>query len=359
MVISDFSPADSTLWTDLIHNRLNFKWYPNDNFTAYFDIRTRLYYGDYVKLIPNFGEQLSSTEDFFDWSWLIIGDEDAVFQENNVLLHTVIDRAYMEWQKSDWNIRVGRQRINWGVNLVWNPNDLFNAFSYVDFDYEERPGSDAIRIQKYTGFASSFDFAANIADDLDNFVASSRWATNKWNYDFQTIAGFARNDLALGGAWAGNIKAAGFKGEFTYFIPVNNNPENHAFVGTLSYDIIFKSELYFNSAYLFNSDGETDLGLEGFLGLYDRSLTARNLSPYKHSIFLQLMYPVHPLMNIGLATMFFPGSKGLFINPVITFSLLQNLDFDVIGQLYYDVDPRDENWKAISKVFYYRLKWSF
>ena len=26
MVITDFSPFDSTLWTNLTHNRLNFKW---------------------------------------------------------------------------------------------------------------------------------------------------------------------------------------------------------------------------------------------------------------------------------------------------------------------------------------------
>ena len=30
--------------------------------------------------------QLSATEDFFDWSWLLIGDEDALFQQDIVLL---------------------------------------------------------------------------------------------------------------------------------------------------------------------------------------------------------------------------------------------------------------------------------
>ena len=52
------------------------------------------------------------------------------------------------------------------MNLVWNPNDLFNAFSFVDFDYEERPGSDALRIQKYTGY-----FHANIVGLRDDVEA--------------------------------------------------------------------------------------------------------------------------------------------------------------------------------------------
>ena len=34
----------------------------------------------------------------------------------------------------------GRQRINWGQTFVWNVNDVFNAYSYFDFDYKERPG---------------------------------------------------------------------------------------------------------------------------------------------------------------------------------------------------------------------------
>ena len=360
MLISDFSIDDNALWTNLLHNRLNFKWYPNDNLTGYFELRTRLYYGDYVEVFPYFGQQLSSTEDFFDLSWLIIGDENALFQEDNILLHTMIDRFYLEWEKNDWEVSVGRQRINWGVNLVWNPNDLFNAFSYVDFDYEERPGSDALRIQKYTGFASSIDMAVKAADDLEDFVAAGRWATNKLGYDMQLIGGFARNDVTLGGAWAGNIKTSGFKGEFTYFIPVNDNPENNAFVGTLTYDHVFRSQLYLMLSYLYNSNGAYELGPEGFAKLFiDRALTARDLSPYRHSAFAQVMYPFHPLVNGGLGLMYFPWNKGLFFNPVVTISALQNLDFDFIAQIYFDEDPISGDWKSLSEIVYYRVKWSF
>jgi hypothetical protein len=362
MVISDFSPDDSTLWTNLVHNRMNLKWYPNDNLSGYFELRTRFYYGDYVEIFPGFASQLSATEDYFDLSWLIIGDEDALFQEDPVLLHTMIDRFYLEWQKNDWAIKAGRQRINWGVNLVWNPNDLFNAFSFVDFDYEERPGSDALRIQKYTGFASSIDVAVKAADDLDDFVAAGRWSTNKGGYDLHLLGGFARNDVTIGGAWAGNLNTAGFKGEFTYFLPVNDNPRNNAFVGTLTYDYVFKSELYFMASYLYNSDGNYKLGPEGFAKLFtDRALTARDLSPYRHSSLVQVMYPFHPLVNGGLAVMYFPWNKGLFLNPVVTVSILQNFDFDLVGQIYFDEDPdpNSDAYKSLSEVLYYRLKWSF
>jgi hypothetical protein len=351
MVITDFYISDNTLWTNLVHNRLNFKWYPNDKFSAFVEVRNQWYTGDYVKIILGFEDQIGGSEDFFNLSWTVASNE------NNVL-HTMIDRIYVEYQSNDWNVRLGRQRINWGVSMIWNPNDLFNAYSYVDFDYEERPGSDALRIQKFTGFASSFEVAVNLADSLGSWVGATKWATNKWNYDFQVIGGLVKKDVAIGGAWAGNIKQGGFKGEFTYFIPVAGNDKNHAFVGTLSYDYSFKNSLYFNVSYLFNSDGALDLGSAGFIDFYYGELTARNLSPYMHSTFIMASYPFHPLINGSLAVMNFPGNKSMFVNPTVTFSLLEYLDLDLTGQVFYGEDLSGD-FKSLSKVLYTRLKWSF
>jgi len=351
LVITDFTPSDSTLWSNLIHNRLNFKWYPNDKFSTIVEIRTQWYTGDYVKLIPGFENQIGATEDYFDLSW-------TVFSNENNVLHTMVDRAYLEYQSNDWNARLGRQRINWGVSVIWNPNDLFNTYSYVDFDYEERPGSDTLRIQKYTGFASSFEVAANIADSLGSWVGAAKWSTNKWNYDFQVIGGLARKDLSIGGAWAGNIKLGGIKGEITYFLPVAGSTKNNAFVGTFTYDYSFKSSLYINVSYLYNSDGALDLGSGGFAEFYFGELTARNLSPYMHSFFLLATYQFHPLILGSLAIMYFPGNTTLFINPTLTFSLLNNLDLDFTGQGFYGNNLAGD-FRSISNVLYTRLKWSF
>ena len=351
MVITDFSLSDSVLWTNLIHNRLNFKWYPNDKFSAFVEFRTQWYTGDYVKIIPGFENQIGAAEDFFDLSWTVVSNEYNV-------LHAMVDRVYLEYQSNDWNARLGRQRINWGVSMIWNPNDLFNAYSYVDFDYEERPGSDALRIQKFTGFASSVEVAANLADNLGSWVGAAKWAINKGGYDFQVIGGFAKKDVAFGGAWAGNIKRGGLKGEFTYFIPVAGNTKNNAFLGTFSYDYSFKNNLYFNVSYLYNSDGALDLGSGGFIDFYFGELTARDLSPYMHSAFLLSTYPIHPLITGALAIMSFPGNKSLFINPTVTISLLSNLDLSITGQIFYGENIAGD-FKSLSRVLYTRLKWSF
>ena len=77
------------------------------------------------------------------------------------------DRLFIEWNKEKWNIRIGRQRINWGINLAFNPNDIFNAYNFLDFDYEERPGVDAARVQYYYGSFSGLDLVTVSYTHLD------------------------------------------------------------------------------------------------------------------------------------------------------------------------------------------------
>jgi hypothetical protein len=218
--------GDSSLFQNLVHNRLNFAWYPNKEFTVFLEVRSRFLTGDYVRKIPGYATIVDSNNDYVDMSANMVESKSAIF-------NVMADRAYVQWTKNNWDIKAGRQRINWGVNLAWNPNDLFNAYSYFDFDYEERPGSDAVRISYYTGVASSVEVAAKMADDADHFVGAGMWKINKWNYDIQFLGGIAQGDLALGTGWAGNLGNAGFKGEFTFFQNMIDTDTNFTYVQAL------------------------------------------------------------------------------------------------------------------------------
>ncbi len=343
---------DSTTFDNLIHNRLNFKWFTSNNFTIYFEVRNRLFAGDLVRTVPGYENAVDMNNDYLDLS--LQGPENKSW-----LFQTMIDRAYMEWYTGDWEIRVGRQRINWGVNLVWNPNDLFNAYSFFDFDYEERPGSDAIRIKKYTGFASSFELAANVNDDFDKVVMAGMWKVNKWGYDFQVLGGKAREDLTLGLGWAGNLKDAGLKGEVTWFYPyTDKNRLSTALLASLSVDYSFENSLYLQGSVLYNSEGSDVESLDGLGFSNTGQLTARDLSPFQYSTFLQVNYSFHPLISGGLSTIFYPGKRNaLFLNPGATFSLKPNLDLDLIGQLYFD--EFNNEYMALARLIYARVKWSF
>ncbi len=140
-----------------------------------------------------------------------------IFNEKSFFLNSTIDRAYVQYTHQNFVATVGRQRINWGQSFVWNPNDIFNVQNYFDFDYIEKPGSDAVRLQYYTGYASDAELAAKLDQDK-RLTAAGYFRFNDWNYDFQVLGGlFAGEDLMAGLGWSGSVKGAGFRGETSYF----------------------------------------------------------------------------------------------------------------------------------------------
>lgn len=338
--------SQSILVDNLLHNRLNFKWYIQDHWTVTAEARNRVFYGQVVQASPNYAEFIQ-TDDFFDWSVNWVDD-------NAVVVHSVLDRAHVTYSNNNWDIRIGRQRVNWGINTVWNPNDLFNAFSYVDFDYEERPGSDAIRIQRYYGFANKVEVAAKLSDSLDAAVIAGLWGFNKGQYDFQVLGGIARGDVTLGMGWAGNIKTAGFKGEITYFHPYRQLADQPGQLSlTLSLDYTLANGTYLMWSGLYNSTGTTN-PQAGFLNF---SPSAKALSPFQYNLFAMASRPLSPILNASLAAIYAPGNHTTFINPGLTLSVATNWDLDVLGQFLFD--EGDGAFSPSIYLVFTRLKWSF
>ena len=169
---------------NLIHNRLNFKAYVNSRITFATELRNRLFIGDMVRSGPTYAEMTADDPGWIDMSWNILN-------QPSFFLNTTIDRLWADFNYGKVQARIGRQRINWGQTLVWNPNDIFNAYSFFEFDYIERPGSDAIRIQYYPTFSSAVDLA--IKADYDNRVtAAALYRFNKWGYDIQFLSEIGR-----------------------------------------------------------------------------------------------------------------------------------------------------------------------
>jgi hypothetical protein len=205
-------------WTidNLIHNRLNFKWNnKSDNFKAALELRNRLIIGESASTIPGYAKMIDTDNGFVKLS-------DNLLNGNSYVLNSKIDRAYIDYTKDKFQVTIGRQRINWGQCFTWNPNDLFNAYSFFDFDYVEKPGSDAIRLQYYTSNTSTLEFAIK-EDNNHNVTSAFLYRFDKWNYDIQFLGGILNEqDYVIGTGWSGNIKGASFRGEISYFQPKHN-----------------------------------------------------------------------------------------------------------------------------------------
>ncbi|MGQ7870712.1 hypothetical protein [Sunxiuqinia sp. sy24] len=342
--------GSDALVANTFHNRLNFKWYASTQLTAVVEMRNRILFGNLVKQYPAYQSVVDVDNGYLDLSFV-------PFEGKGWFMHSFFDRASLDWVSGNWQIRLGRQRINWGVNLVWNPNDVFNSFSYFDFDYEERPGTDALRIQYYTGMTSSAELVYQLGENADDMALAGLYRFSQWDYDFQFIGGWVGTDYMLGAGWAGDIKGAGFRGEITHFKPRQEDSGSEtATVASISVDYTFPGSLYIHSGILYNSHGTTGKagGLDPF---FNNKLSAKYLSLARYSLFGQCSYPVTPLLSVDLSSILNPSDGSWYIGPTASYSLQNNLELMATGQLFFGEEGTE--FGEIGKLLFARLKWSF
>ena len=335
-----------------VHNRFDLNYYPTEKLSFGIGMRNRLMWGYQVMKDPNFESRLSRNQGFVDLSYFYWNSDDIV-------LHTIFDRAWAQWESQKWIIRLGRQRINWSVNTVWNPNDIFNQYNYLDFDYEERPGSDALRVQYFPNFSSSLELAFSPAEDFDQSVGALLYKFNRWNYDFQFLGGYYKEDAVVGTGWAGNLWTAGLKSELSYYIPLTDRTENNLSFST-SVDYQFSNGLYVMLSYLYNGLGSETLNLQDLSQLNSSTQSAKNLFFFEHTLFNSYQFTITPLFSVNLATMVTPDADNFILFPSLSYSLTENLDALLAAQYFITENPwEDQNVEWMTAVVFGRLKWSF
>ena len=347
-------PDEAWIMDGLFHNRLNFNWYGGEHFSASMQFRNRLMYGETLRLIPGYIDNFDKSDGLFDLSVNLLSGESYV-------LNSTIDRLWFQYTREGFSATLGRQRINWGQTFVWNVNDVFNVYSYFDFDYEERPGSDAARIQIYPNYTSTIDLAVKV-DSAHMVTAAAMYRFNVLSYDIQFLAGILNEEDYLGGiGWSGNIGGAGFRGEATYFHPKHHfNDTSGMFMGSVGIDYTFPNTLMLQGEYLYSSNPFTSD--YGFIDFYSGPLTVKQLAFTEHSIFASGSYQVTPLFFASLSGMYFPEMKGFFVGPNLSYNILSNLDLSFFLQ-YFNIEQdhiiTGHKYRQRITLWFLRLKWNF
>lgn len=354
MQTNTFANLD-TIYTDhLIHNRLNFKAFISNEITLVAEMRNRLFYGELIKLQqPFYADLLSQDNGIVDLSWVLVN-------KKSLILHSTIDRLNVAYSKGKWDINVGRQRINWGINLAWNPNDLFNVYNFADFDYTERPGADAIRVQYYKSALSSFDLAIKPSKAKDRWVGSLLYKFNKKNYDFQVLGGVYEKDWSIGGGLAGNIKNVGLKGEATYFHPQVNFIDTSGIMNaSISLDYAFANSLYFNVGILYNTNGINNISGINSTGLFSstQELSVKSIMPSRYSYFVQTSGAFNPALNGSFSFIYLQGLNVLFSMPSIAYVINESWDVNLVGQILFS--ELQSSFKNTSNSVFLRFQYSF
>ena len=200
-------PQDQWLWENTVQNRLNLEFWPTPWLNGSVQMRNRFISGNTILKFPGYGEGLKGDMGLVDLSW---ASEGSLGDSAGYVLTSTIDRLWLQFTFGNLEVKAGRQRINWGQTFVWNPNDIFNSYSYFEVDYPERPGSDAIRLSYYTGYSSTIELAAKL-DSASKVTAAAYFRFNTLGFDVQLLGGIYREtDLVLGTGWSGNLGSAAY-----------------------------------------------------------------------------------------------------------------------------------------------------
>lgn len=335
---------------NVVHFRVNTKWYPVEIMSVEAAERLRLFSGS--TLFPDSlfgGEGMLSGKDrgYVDltdaWPSVLFGD---------------IDRANLGFSPGNFIFTLGRQRINWGTNFIWNPNDWYNTYNFLDFDYEERPGTDALRIQYFTGATSVAELALQAAKKQRDRTLAAMYRFNIFNYDLQFQGGLSGNDAAAGFSWAGQIGGAGFRGEASFYYPVLDSDEKDEYVKTVagvSIDYTFPNSLFLHGEALYNRYGTR--GDIPFSTNIFSDVSARNLLPSRFGLFAEASYIFTPLLTGSLAASMNPDDFSFYFAPGVQWSVFQNLDFSAVAQLFFGEDRT--LYGNSDHLLAFTFRWSF
>ena len=343
---------DSIITDNLIHNRVRLKWDVTKRLQSVFEVRNRIFYGEATRLNPYLGESLNDDLGQIDLSFVPLN-------KNSLVIHSILDRAYLKYIQDKWELRLGRQRINWGVNLAFNPNDLFNAYSLVDFDYQERPGADAIRFQYFASDLSSVEFAVQPSSEIDSSIIAGLWKFNKWKYDFQLLAGNYYEDFIVGSAWAGNVKDMGFKTEVSYFHSKYNFADTSGAISlSTTLDYSFKNGIYINGSMLYNSLGiDRPLNSNNLFQAFIGDISAKSLMPSKWTYFGQVSGAFNPALNGSMSVFYMQGINLLLLMPSIIYNISDNWELMITAQSAFG--EINSKFSASGTGLFLRLMYSF
>ncbi len=349
-------PNKSILWESLLHNRLNFDYHAGKQISFALQVRNRLIAGDRIKM-DYFGDYKKSVAADAGIADLSVN----LFSGGSYVFNTSVDRLWMKYARNKLEITLGRQRINWGQTFVWNPNDWFNNYSFFDVDYVERPGSDALRIQYYTGALSAVEGVIKM-DSTHHVTLAGLYKTNLRQFDLQFLGGIlSGEDLALGFGWSGGLGPVGFRGEMSYLHPATHVTDTTGlFFLSVAFDYTFSNSLMLQ-AEGFYSQQRSGAGEETFTQFYTRPSSVKYLSFTEFSFYLQAGYPITPLLNGSLALLYFPQVKGYYLGPALTYSLGNNLELALFLQYFSGEFPNLSgiHEKQNFTMGFGRVKWNF
>ena len=213
---------------------------------------------------------------------------------------TDLYRAYVQYNNTQTQITLGKQRIPFGVGRIWNPIDIFNPIDFTSIETDIRKGVDALRVEHSLGDLSSLNLV---------YGQEKQSVKIKGYLDFADFALMALNDdknnqNILGYEFEGELMSTGIEirsegGKF-----YGNKIDGDYFKAIFGAEYGFENSLNILTEYKYNSITDDELGL----------------------LFL---YQYSPLISLSLLNITDLKDKSYLITPSLAYSLSDESELKV------------------------------
>lgn len=264
-------------------------------------------------------------------------------QGHNVFYGQNFYRAYGELNLDILNIRVGRQKIEWGIMRLFSPGDLFHPLPIFDVEKMERVGSTAANVLFTPWEGTKINAVYAFDQSQDRSRIAGRVTKTLGHFDVSAFGGKFLRDHIAGFDFTGDLLKAGVRGEF-YFNDADLG--NNFIQASTGIDYGFTNTLYVAVEYFYNGQG-TNNALTAPLLL---TSAAQIRSIHKNFSGVQLKYDLTPLWTASFMTIADLNGGSFFINPETKYSFKEWLD--VTAGAHFPIGQSSGEFTAVPNLYY-------
>ena len=247
--------------------------------------------------------------------WKLQGNS---LDKDNVYATHQLYRGTVQVTHNDFDLRLGRQQINWASTLIWNPLDRFNPLNPLQLEREERQGVDALLLDYNIHELSRLSLVYSRQENPSDQSAAVRFKSNQYDIDYSLIAGRFLTEDKLGFGLASQMGLIGLRAEFVWSDPKGNAKDNEPYIETvISTDYTNQSGIKFVIEGYFNGDGVTDTSQYQF----SQILTGAKLGLAKHYLGGIISKELTPILELELLAISNLDDHSLFISPTLKYDL--------------------------------------
>ena len=276
--------------------------------------------------------------------------ERTYVDRRSVVVRHRMYRATAAWSGNDIDVTLGRQRIAWGTGRFWSPLDILNPFDATRLEREERPGVDALLVDRKLGALGKFNAIFAPATDRSRAAVAGYVHGNARGTDYSFLAGNFRGERLVGADFSGRLAGVGIRGEATASRPDTGHRFIRALLGA---DYGFANTLTVSGELYFNGQGTSERADYDFQGLFEgrvRALARRYGA-------IAVSFEITPLAKLFAYGILNVDDRSRVFWPGIEYSVAT--DLDLTGGVQIFSGTAGSEYSRFRNVLHLQAKWFF